>query len=287
MQQTNIILNNLSKDLSKFYSYKEGVKGVILDWAGTAVDYGCMAPTMVFIEVFRKHGIEITIDEARGPMGLHKLDHTKELLKLDSVINQWKNRYDRVPDDDDANRIYEDLEPMLFEVIKNHSKPIPGLLDFVDSMHELGIKVGSTTGYTTSMMDVLKIEAEKHGYCPDNIVCSNEVPRGRPSPLMCYKNAIDLDIFPLKSIIKIGDTPADIKEGLNAGMITIGITKTGNEIGLTQEDANKLDRNVLDEKISHAEQKLLNAGANFIIEGIWEAKFVIREIDAKIKAGEL
>jgi len=60
---------------------KKQIRGVILDWAGTTVDYGCFAPLNVFLSVFSKHGLDISIDEARAPMGLPKIDHIREIIK--------------------------------------------------------------------------------------------------------------------------------------------------------------------------------------------------------------
>jgi len=42
-------------------SYRGGARAVILDWAGTTLDYGCYAPAVVFIEVFNRQGVEITM----------------------------------------------------------------------------------------------------------------------------------------------------------------------------------------------------------------------------------
>ena len=48
------------------------VDAVIFDWAGTVVDFGSRAPAGAFVEVFRRHGVAISIAEARGPMGSEK-----------------------------------------------------------------------------------------------------------------------------------------------------------------------------------------------------------------------
>lgn len=48
------------------------IKVVILDWAGTAVDFGCMAPVAAFREAFERQGITVTEQEIREPMGLKK-----------------------------------------------------------------------------------------------------------------------------------------------------------------------------------------------------------------------
>jgi phosphonoacetaldehyde hydrolase len=49
--------------------YTGPVRAVVLDWAGTAVDFGCMGPVAVFQEVFARRGVEVTVHEARAPMG--------------------------------------------------------------------------------------------------------------------------------------------------------------------------------------------------------------------------
>ncbi len=58
------------------------IEGVILDWAGTAVDFGCFAPVHVFIDIFQKVGIDVTMEEARAPMGMLKIDHIRAMLSM-------------------------------------------------------------------------------------------------------------------------------------------------------------------------------------------------------------
>ena len=94
----------------------------------------------------------------------------------------------------------------MIAAITTHADPIPGLLPFVDGLRKRHIKIGSCTGYTAPMMAVLVPEAAKRGYSPDCAVCSSDVPAGRPFPWMCYQNAIRLQVFPLESMVKIGDT---------------------------------------------------------------------------------
>ena len=68
---------------------------VIMDWAGTAVDYGCFAPVAAFLKAFAEKGLTVTMEEARGPMGMTKIDHIRELFKLPSVTEQFKQNYNR------------------------------------------------------------------------------------------------------------------------------------------------------------------------------------------------
>jgi len=264
----------------------ENIKAVILDWAGTSVDYGCVGPAKVFVEVFRKWKIDLTVSQARGPMGLAKRDHTKALLELPEVKEQWKKAYGKNPTEKDVDKVYSDLEPIMAEIIKDFATPIPGAPEFLQEMKKQGIKVGSTTGYVAGMMEKLVPESVKQGFSPDSIVCSSEVPKGRPAPYMCYLNAVKMGVFPFSQMVKIGDTVADMGEGLNAGMWTIGLTKSGNEVGLSLEEIEKCDPVVLKESIDKAAAKLKKAGAHYIVEGIWDCVPVLEEISKRIAAGE-
>ena len=71
------------------------VKGIILDWAGTIVDFGSLAPMGAFVELFARHHIEISIEEARAPMGLPKIDHIRALGSTPSVAQQWRYQQGR------------------------------------------------------------------------------------------------------------------------------------------------------------------------------------------------
>lgn len=265
----------------------KNIKAVILDWAGTSVDFGCMGPAKVFIEVFKRWNIEITPEQARMPMGLAKKDHTRTLLQMPEIANQWVDLYGRMPKEKDVEDIFSKLTPAMSDIIKEFATPIPGTLKFMDFMHQCNIKVGSTTGYMPEIMDLLIPEAARHGFVPDSVVNPNDVSAGRPAPYMCYLNAMKLGVYPFNRMIKIGDTVADIQEGLNAGMWTIGVTKSGNEVGLSWDEMNESDPFVLDVIVKKAALKLRNAGAHYVADGIWDCLNILEEINLKIEQGQL
>ena len=64
--------------------------GIIFDWAGTTVDYGCFAPVKAFIEAFEHYGITPTLEEVRKPMGMLKIDHVRTMLSMDRISRLWK-----------------------------------------------------------------------------------------------------------------------------------------------------------------------------------------------------
>lgn len=105
-------------------------------------------------------------------------------------------------------------------------------------------------------------------------------------PWMCYLTAVQLREFPLSAFVKIGDTPSDIEEGLNAGMWTIGITRTGNEVGLTEDEWHALSREKRDTAALVARQRLTDAGAHFVAPSVAECEALLDEIDARLARGE-
>lgn len=267
------------------YTHDRKVLAVIFDWAGTTVDYGCFAPVQVFIEVFKKRGIEITIEEAREPMGLRKIDHIRALLKMRRISNLWFIMFDREPNDADVQDLYFDFETMLFRVLKNYAKPVPGLIELVKNLRLQGIKIGSTTGYTREMIGVVAEESKRWDYEPDSIVASSEVPAGRPFPWMCFQTALNLKVYPLHQVVKVGDTISDIKEGINAGMWTVGVLKGGSEIGLSEQEVNEMNPIELHERMIRAKNRFLDAGADYVIDEISDLLEVIQKINVTMTEG--
>ncbi|KGP73804.1 phosphonoacetaldehyde hydrolase [Pontibacillus yanchengensis Y32] len=259
------------------------MKGVIFDWAGTTVDYGCFAPVQVFMEVFKQRGVEITFEEARAPMGLLKIDHVRAICEMDRVKAEWKTVHGKAPTEQDVVALYEDFEPMLFRILDNYADPLPHVQTTMEALREKQIAIGSTSGYTEEMMNVVAREASNKGYQPDAIVTSTEVPAGRPYPWMCYMNAMKLNVFPMKHMVKVGDTVSDMKEGVHAGMWTVGTILGSSTLGLSQEDVNTMDESLLKEKMASARDTLYEAGADFVIDDISALPELIDQINTHLQ----
>lgn len=266
--------------------YTGPLKAVVLDWAGTTVDYGSCAPVAALSAAFAGQHIAITSEQARRPMGRHKKDHIRDILRMPEVAAQWVDWHDRPCAEADIDMLFDAFLPLQLEYIVQYADPIPGVVEAVRRLRQRGLKVGSTTGYTRAMMDVLAPEAARRGYAPDVIVCPDEVHAGRPQPWMCYQNAIALQRWPMAAFVKIGDTPLDIEEGLNAGMWTIGLTRCGNEIGLTEAESKALPAETLAQKLAGARERLLAAGAHYTAETLLDALPLLDSIDARLRQGE-
>lgn len=253
---------------------------VIMDWAGTAVDFGCFAPLNAFLKVFSEEkGIDITYRQAREPMGLLKIDHIKAILNMPEVNEKFRARYGRDWNMEDVNEMYVSFEKHLFASLSNFTTPIPGVLDTIKELRESGIKIGSTTGYTQAMMDVVRPGAAAKGYVVDNLVTPDNLPAGRPAPYMIYKNMIDLAIPSVDNVVKVGDTIADIKEGVNAKVWSIGIITGSNEMGITEEEYNRRTPDELTALKHEVRERMMAAGAHFVLDNITELPACIEKIN--------
>jgi phosphonoacetaldehyde hydrolase len=102
---------------------------------------------------------------------------------------------------------------------------------------------------------------------------------------MLARNAQLLNVYPPSSCVKIGDTISDIEEGLNAGMWTIGLTRTGNMIGLDAVSLGQLSITQKDVLLKQAASKMLTAGAHFVVEDLSACDQILAQIDARLGSG--
>ncbi|MCS7460962.1 phosphonoacetaldehyde hydrolase [Paenibacillus doosanensis] len=262
------------------------IQAVILDWAGTMVDYGCFAPVAAFMKVFEERGIGVTQEEVRKPMGMLKKDHLRAICEMDRVAVLWQAQYGRTPNEADVDSLYGDFEPMLFSILHRYAEPIPGAVDMAERLRKQGIRIGTTTGYTREMMNVVAPEAAKRGYEPDGIVCPDEAAGGRPLPWMLYQNAIRLGVYPMKHLVKCGDTISDMMEGANAGVWTVGVLKGGSELGMTEQEVEACDPEELSRRLDQIESGFRAAGAHYVIETIGELDRVVAQINERLAKGE-
>jgi phosphonoacetaldehyde hydrolase len=273
-------------DFSYTRTYRGPVQAVLLDWAGTTMDFGCMAPAVVFVEVFRRQGVPISMEEARAPMGAHKRVHIQRITELDSVRRRWQEAHGGLPNDDDVGRMFEDFVPLQLECLSTYSELIPGTLETVAELRRRGIKIGSTTGYTTEMTAINLRDGKRQGYEPDSTVSASEMPAGRPYPFMCLQNAIDLQVDCVAACVKVDDTIPGVEEGLNAGMWTVGLAISGNEVGLQLTEWNALAEDDRRIKRERAYRRMLQSGAHYTVDTIADLMPCIDDIATRLRRGE-
>lgn len=248
------------------------IKLIILDWAGTTIDFGSVAPVQAFIDSFEQFGIYPTIEEVRKPMGMRKIDHIKTMLQMPRIKNDWAKLYNRKPTNEDASKIFQVFEEKLFQVLGQHAEVKEGVIHCVEQFKKMGLKIGSTTGYTDEMMAVLLPIVKEQGYEPDYWVSADATNgKGRPYPYMIFRNMEHFGIINVKEVLKIGDTISDIEEGKNAGVISTGVIIGSSEMGLTREEFLLLSKEQQKEKCEETRRKYELAGADYIFEQLEDA----------------
>lgn len=261
---------------------------LIFDWAGTVLDFGCFAPTQIFVDAFESaFDFQITLEEARKPMGLGKWEHIEALGKDPDVGARWQAQFGRPMAPADVDHIYQTFIPLQQERVVAHADLIPGFLDVLAQCRARGYKIGSTTGYPRAVMDRLVTTAAEHGYEPDCLVCTGDLPvGGRPGPWMALACAIELGAAAVWRCIKIDDTTPGIEEGLRAGMWTVGVTLSGSLCGVTQQQFEQLSVNEKAALRQPAEEQLKAAGAHFVIDTVADLMPVLEQIEARVLAGD-
>lgn len=256
-------------------------KAVVFDWAGTTIDFGSFAPMGVFVEAFRHFNIEATIAEARAPMGAPKRDHIKAMITAPRLAAEWARVHGTAPTEADICRIYDVFVPMNEKVVADYATLVPGARAAVDRLRGMGLKIGSTTGYTRSIMENVFPFAASQGYVPDCCVCSDDLAEGRPGPLQMYQCFIDLNVWPAASVVKVDDTPPGIAEGVNAGCMTVGVALSGNIVGRTLQELEALPTEELQTLRAQATQVLRAAGAQHVIDTVADLPKLLMQLDAR------
>ena len=262
------------------------LEAVIFDWAGTTVDCGSLAPVRAVTNLFATRGIRLSDAEIRRDMGLFKKDHIQRILKIAHVDSEWRKRNGRAANSEDVEALFADFTALQMEVLEEHSQLISGVAGVTARLRGRGLKLGSTTGYTRSILDLLVARASEQGYRADLSLCPDDVGGGRPHPWMCLRIALDFRLPSTAVALKVGDTPNDIQEGLNAGMWTLGITATGNEVGLSASELAALPPQDYRNRVDRAGDKLKAAGAHYVIDSVAQMEPIVEDIDHRLAAGE-
>ena len=245
------------------------LKLVVFDWAGTTVDYGCFAPVAAFDKAFRAFGVQPTMDEIRAPMGMLKRDHIRTMLQMEGVAAQWQAQAGKPAAESDVEAIYRVFEEKLMESLSDYAAPKPGVVDAVAQLRGMGLQIGSTTGYTDSMMAVVVPAAAQQGYAPD-YWCSPDSAGGfgRPYPYMIFRNMQQFGVQDVCEVVKVGDTVSDIREGKNAGVRSLGVIEGSSVLGLTQAEFHALSADARAQACARARQTFLDAGADDVLQTI-------------------
>lgn len=267
------------------------LKAIILDWSGTTADAHVLAPAVVFVDVFKKHGVPISMVEAREPMGLRKDLHIAKILEMPDVIERWTKVKGSPPTKTTVDEMFADFVPMQLACLGKYTTLLPGAADTVRTLqNDFKMLVGSTTGFVESMVDVLLADAKKQGYTPDYSVAGDQVENNmgfRPAPFMLYKNLVNLGVYPIESVIKVDDTVSGVGEGLTAGCWAVGVAGLSNYTNVdTLDQWDAMSAAEQEERVQVSRQKLYGSGAHYVIDKISDIIDVVNDVNSRLAAGE-
>lgn len=266
--------------------YAGPLEAVILDWAGTVIDHGCLAPAQAFVELFLREDVALTVAQAREPMGTEKREHIRRVLRIPAVSAAWQAVKRAAPTEEEIERLYRAFVPIQLQALAAHAQMIPGAVDMVERLRARDLKIGASTGYSREMLAVLEASARAEGYVPDISLASEDAPRGRPHPDLALINVVRLGVSCVQACVKVDDTVPGIEEGLNAGMWTIAVSTSGNEVGLSVADWNALETDDRQRRRDAAARRLAQAGAHYVVDSIAEIESCIDDIEDRIAFGD-
>jgi len=262
------------------------IQAVIVDWAGTTVDFGCLAPVQAFQDTFQAAGITLNRDEVRGPMGLGKRAHIEALLADSAIAQRWQSAHGQPPVESDTDTLYRNFIPRQLALVSRRCELIPGWDTALARLRASGIRIGANTGYSRDMLEPLLAAAAKEGYAPDSSVCADDVPKARPGPGMALLNAMQLGVDSVTACVKVDDTPPGIEEGLAAGMWTVGVAVSGNEVGLDLAEWQELCTTEQQRLREKASRRLHAAGAHMVIDSVADLPAAVASVEERLARGE-
>lgn len=212
---------------------------VIFDIAGTTVqDRGNVADA--FITAFQEHGFEIPAEDVKEVMGFRKMDAIVLLLAKfaptpqpseGETISSLLSPEEDVIRDTLVMQIHDRFIQNMISFYLNDSAlaPLPHAADVFALLQQQGVKVALNTGFTRAITDTIlhRLRWDERNENIDKVICSDEVPRGRPYPDMINTLIADLGIPAAENVLKVGDTEVDVQEGRNAGCGKVVSVTTG------------------------------------------------------------
>ena len=135
-------------------------------------------------------------------------------------------------------------------------------------------------------MGVLIPLARQQGFEPNAVVCADDVAAGRPAPWLCLENLRRLNVYPPAAVAVVDDTIVGIEAGLNAGMWTVGVVRSGNLVGLSAEEFARLDIATQAAQCSGARAQLEASGAHFVVDTVADLPPILDEIDQRLRSGD-
>ncbi len=262
------------------------IQAVVFDWAGTIVDFGSLAPMGAFVNLFERHGVPVTIAQARVPMGLPKIDHIRAMGRMPEIAQAWRDAHQgQTFSEADAQALLQEFEPMSAASAWECRAFVPGFLETLAWLQSRGIRVATTTGYTRRIMTPIIAHAASLGFSPDAVICCDDVLRSRPDPMGMLACCAAMGVTPGLTVLKVDDTAPGIEEALNAHCLTLGVAASGNALGWSLAQWQQSSEAERAPALQAARAQLKAAGAHGVVDSVADLPHAIEAIEQGLDAG--
>jgi phosphonoacetaldehyde hydrolase len=203
-----------------------GIKAILFDVIGTTVlERGSSVVATCFRDAFREVQVDVSREEIQSIRGHEKHE------AIASLLDQKRARREL------TDSILQSFKKNFIGQLGTFSEN-PDLRGTISLLKSKKILIGIGTGLPEDVFNLLFNHFNWGAYQFDYVGISENLGKGRPDPAMIHDMMAKLDIDPAV-FLKVGDTPADISEGKNAGVKTAAIlsgTCPLNEIQRAQPD---------------------------------------------------
>ena len=265
--------------------YRGTIQAVILDWGGTVLDHGCRDAVAAMRQTMGEAGVEPTEGDLRRNMGLSKLEQIRGIFENERVREAWVVQHGVAIGEAALLALLNRYTAI--ELQTTQRDLLPGVMPLHEFLRQLGVVIATTTSQERPVLHQMLEMAGRQGFLPAASACPGDTGAGRPAPYMCYHLATRLRLHPLGACVKVGDTVADIEEGRNAGMWTIGVAETGNEVGLDLAALSTLPAAERKLRVANARTRLKSAGAHFVVDTLPDCLPVLERIQGQLLRGTL
>jgi phosphonatase-like hydrolase len=202
------------------------VSMVMFDFAGTTIDDKTAVRDCLY-EAAVEFDLKTDPEEVLMHIGTNKIHLYQFLIARSQGKSVTIETFERNKDPETyeaAMKVFDRYTELMIDYYRHDIRPMPGAEDTFRWLHERDIKVAIDTGFHRNVAEAI---VEGTGWVRDGlvdlVVDVEHAPheRGRPAPFMMFYAMMQLNIQSVHEVIKVGDTPADMLEGVNAGCAAV------------------------------------------------------------------
>lgn len=260
---------------------------VIFDWVGIVVDFGFFVLIQIFVEVFVEFGVQVSLEEVCGLMGMGKWDYICIFCDILVIVECYCVVFGCLFSDDDVIVIYECFMLLQIEKIVEYLVLIFGVLQVIVEFCGMGLKIGFCFGYLVVVMEKVVVLVEINGYVVDYVVVIDEVFNGWLWLVQVLVNVIVLGIDDVVVCVKVDDIWLGIFEGCCVGMWMVVLICLGNVLGFIYEQYKVLLVVELECEWMCIEQMFEGLCLYYLIEIIVDLLVVVCDINVCLVCGEM